>query len=157
VGAHPRVETSTPELSNGQSAGAWRLKIDYDAFSQSTRCRLASGNGRAVYTGQAIGFRFKGRIDAAQTVFRIDGGPPMLWRDQWPELAQLRVAVEGAQLARFGDGIIRLPESLLGSASQVRIAPYRHARPHVFDLTGFAVLRDAARAQGCPERGWLTR
>lgn len=127
----------------------WRLHVATDPFSGSVACRLKATSGKMIYVAHAVGFRLGRHKDVTDAWVRIDGGEPFRWRDTLPELARMRVAIDGRDMASPTDGIVWLPAALLEKASRVDIQPAAGRRAKVFDLRGFAGLREMGRQRVC--------
>ncbi len=109
-----------------------------------------------VYVANAIGFRLGRDADILNAWVRIDDGTAFRWRDQLPELARLRVAIDGRDMDAPTDGIVWLPASLLEKARSVAIQSEPGKNPKIFVLDGWVALRDAARLAGCaPEARFI--
>jgi len=137
--------------------GDWHLNIGKDRFSGDVRCRLRARNGRSLYVADAVGVRFGRRADVMGATLKIDGGQPVRYRDLLPELARLRVAIDGRDMDRPTGGVVWIPSSLLESAKRVAISPRPGAHPRYFSLRGFVALRESARALGCAPEGRFVR
>lgn len=125
-----------------ESSGPWRLTVRRDRFSGAVRCSLGLRNGRAVYRLGAAGFRLGADRPVGEAAIRIDDAAPLAYRDLFPALAQLRVAVEDA-------GSVWIPNAMLEGAQRLWIAPHFGARPRYFPLEGLVALSGRARAAGC--------
>lgn len=130
-------------------AGAWRLTIARNRFSETVFCRLRGPRMR-VESG-AVAFRAgRGRgVDGA--VYRLDGGPPRRWRDDFPALARLGAPVETGGMDDPARGLVWLPLALLEGVRSVAIQPDPRHAPRAFRLTGLAGLLASARTRGCTD------
>lgn len=153
--AHPRNLTSVAHKSNaGQFlVDDWRLDVKRDAFSGDVICRLRSRDGAALYVQNAIGFCFGRKARVMQASFRIDDGQVMRWRDQLPELARLRVSLNGRDMSSPTDGIVWLPAAMLDGARTVSVQPRPGASPKTFSLAGLAELLGTDDARNCISAG----
>ncbi|MEJ7928199.1 hypothetical protein WG908_15740 [Sphingobium sp. AN641] len=129
------------------AAGSWQLDIRTDRFSGDVVCRLRGK--RLLYLSGAVGFRFGHRASVMDAWVRIDNGPAMRWRDQLPELARLRVPIDGADMDVPTDGIVWLPAQLIDNAGIVAIQPVPGKGARSFDIAGFRELLAAGRRAGC--------
>lgn len=127
----------------------WRLHVDTDPFSGDVACRLKTTSGKVIYVAHGLGFRLGRHKDVMDAWVRIDGGKPFRWRDTLPELARLRVAIDGRDMASPTDGIVWLPSALLEKAGRIDIQSAAGRRAKVFDLRGFAGLREMGRQRVC--------
>lgn len=129
--------------------GDWRLTIATDRFSGDVACPLRANDGKAFYVGGAVGFQFGRHADVMEAWLRVDAGTVMRWRDQLPELARLRVAIDGRDMSKPTDGIVWLPSALIVEAGSVAIQRKFGQTPRRFSLNGFAALLASAHEQGC--------
>lgn len=145
--------TIAPPLSHGHSgrpqAGYWSLSIVKDKFSGAVSCRLRSRGGKVIVRENAVGFRFKRHADVMHAAFRVDDRGVQSWRDVLPELARLRVPIDGRDMTAPTDGVVWLPVSMLEGAAIVRIQARPNTAPRTFSLAGFEEMRSRARALGC--------
>ena len=132
---------------HSSALGTWRLTVSTGKFSRDVRCRLTGK--RMTYVAGAVGYRFAQHLDTAHAWFRIDGGEPQRWRDVLPALSQAEVAIDGRDLDAPTGGIVWLPVALVEDATTVAIQPRPDRRVRVFRMSGFAGVRDIARARGC--------
>ena len=153
----PAPGTASRIATQKRSLGAWRLEITKDRFSAESLCRLRSRNHKMLHVAHAVGFRMGRRADVLQAAFRIDGGEPQRWRDQLPELARLKVAIDGRDMDRPTDGIVWLPASLVEDAGQVAIQARPGKRAKTFRMRGFAGLREIGRERGCAPEARFVR
>jgi hypothetical protein len=136
-------------ITEKRNLGDWRLIVSIDRFSNERTCSLRSRNGRMVYVANAIGFRLGQDVDIVHAFFRVDEGEPHRWRDQLPELARLKVAIDGRDMDRPTDDIVWLPVPLLQNARQVAIQGRPGKRARKFRLNDFVGLKEAADRAGC--------
>ena len=142
---HPRVARHRTEM------GAWRLDVATNPFSGTVVCRLRDRHGQAVYQQGAIGFRFRGGWDVAKAVYRLDGGPPRLWRNDLPELLRLGTPIDTGGIDNPTQGIVWIPLSRLGGVNAITIQPRPDRAQRVFHIGGFRGLYEAAIARGCTD------
>jgi hypothetical protein len=140
-----------------RNLGDWRLIVSIDRFSNERTCSLRSRNSRMVYVANVIGFRLGQDVDIVHAFFRVDDGEPHRWRDQLPELARLKVAIDGRDMDRPTDDIVWLPAPLLQDARQVAIQGRPGKRARKFRLNGFADLKEVAVGLGCAAEARFVR
>ena len=153
----PLFSRSSQFVAHAYGLGDWRLVISRGKFSGDVACGMRSRTGDAVYVADALGFRFGQHLNVLNAGVRIDDGAPYRWRDDLPELARLRVALDGRDLDAPTDGIVWIPAAKLGHANRVTIQPRPDRHPRSFSLRGFAVLREAARRMGCAPEARFVR
>lgn len=156
VFAMPANTRSHAVLSVSKAASqGWQLDIIQDAFSGDLRCSLRSRDGRMFYTAEAVAFRAGNAGHSLSAWVRIDDGPPARWRDFLPDLARLRVAIGGRDIARPTDGLIWLPSELLEGAKAVSIQVGFGEPARVFHLGGFSERLAEGRDRGCRRGQWV--
>jgi len=138
--------------------GDWRLDIARDRFSGGIACRLAARDHFAVYRAQAVAFRFGSRRDVGNAVYRVDGGPPRVSRDDVPRLIAAGVPLDRGSMDFPQAGLVWVPLSVLRQGNSVAIepGPGQHARQ--FHFRGLIALHDMAVERGCtPESRFVER
>lgn len=146
LSAHPRVLFLGKHASDIEN---WGLRVFRDDFSGDVRCRMRSKDGRILYLTDAFGFRFGSHADVMGAWVKIEGGNATRWREMFPELARLRVEIDGRNLDSPTDGIVWIPASKLRGVQKVAIQPRTGARAQEFSLQGFDEMHQRALAEGC--------
>lgn len=136
--------------------GDWRLYIVTSRFSVDVQCRLATTNGRMIYTAGALGIRFGKHAPVSQAWVKIGDGTAQRWRDMLPELARLRVPIDGREMDSPTGGMLWIPVTAIEQAGTVAIQLRANQRPRIFSLAQFIELRDAGHRLGCePEARFI--
>ena len=145
----PLISRDAQVAKREMALGDWRLTITTGTFSHDKACHLEDRRHRITYASGALGFRFGRGVHTSGAWVRIDDGEVQRWRDDWPELVHLGVALDGSRLDNPSEGIVWVPARQLDEANAITIQPDAHRRPVTFHLHGFAGLRDMARDMGC--------
>lgn len=155
LAGHPLslASSSSRQDSERYRAGNWDLSIRKDRFSEKISCRLRSHDKKIVSFDNALAFRFGRQADVMRAVFRLDEGAIMRWRDVLPELAQLRVPLDGRDMEQPTGGAVWLPVRMLQGVSVVRIQARPNRKPRVFSLAGLEEIQARAQMFGCGTRG----
>jgi hypothetical protein len=147
---HPRITYETTRL------GDWRLDIARDPFSGGIACRLRSGDHKAFYRADAVGFRFAAKWNVAQAVYRLDGGEPRTQRDDLPELIASGTPLDRGGMDNASGGVVWVPFETLRQANMIAIAPRPDRRAVTLHFRGLIALHDIAVERGCsPESSFV--
>ena len=141
---HGEVRTTFTRLPDG-----WRLSKVSDSFTGVGSCRL-DGHGVRLSAGLAT-FSFGGKVDTANAVWRLDGGPLRSIGEVGPEVAGMGVNLISNNTWNPSDGRVRIPWTRLAGAERldIRANPGRDHRS--FALSSLRGAVDAARGYGCTD------
>ena len=145
------------EVKVKRALGDWTLTVWTPQFSGDKACVLEDRRHHVSYVGGALGFHFPSHVNTLGAWLKIDDAAPIRWRDFYPELIRLRVAVDGGNLDNPTDGVVWVPARALEEANHIAIQANERARPVTFHLRGFAGLRDIARDMGCAPESRFVR
>ncbi len=127
--------------------GAWTLTVKSDPFAGQAGCRLT--NGRQSYERGALVIQLPRKINTADAVYRIDGGPPMFASWDQPALASLGFALEEDNLDNPSGGLVRIPVTKVASAKAIKVEARPRDKMWKFSLVGFDAALAAAKQAGC--------
>jgi len=131
------------------NSGRWRLSIATDRFTGEMQCRLRTRDHSAIYRAGGVGLLLGRHVDITAARLRIDGGQTVIWRNLLPELARLRVPIDGRDVSVPIDGIVWVPADMIANAHLIWIERTPGAQPRRFRVEGLSPLLLKVRQVGC--------
>lgn len=138
-----------PQVRVERSAlpGGWRLSRTDDAFTGVSGCRLERRDVRL--SSGVVTFSFGGRIDTANALYRLDGGPVRPAGELGPEVAGHGVSYMSGDTWNPSHGRVRVPWTTLAGARRIDIRANARRQPRAFALDSLDAAVAAARQGGC--------
>lgn len=133
---------------NRLQAGRWTIEIDDDRFAGAIRC-VVRGPGIAVGPVAAV-FALPRSTPSFDAIYRIDQGPPVVWRTVAIDLAAHGVRIEHDDLKNPSAGQVPVPLAAVANAQSIAIRADPAAPAYVFALDGLSTALAAAARAGCP-------
>ena len=145
----PFAGRTDPRATVSPLPGGWRLERTDDAFTHAAACRLERRDVQ-VASG-VVTFSFGRRVDTANALYRLDGGPVRTVGELGPEVAGHGISYLGRNTWNPSDGRVRVPWTTLAGARSIGIRAdvKRPAREWELDSLDAAVA--AARLAGCDD------
>jgi hypothetical protein len=129
----------------------WTLIVVQNAFSDQTVCRLRGYRGRAAYINGAFAFDLSEPAFIGNATARIDGGDPVVLRDEIPALMARGVVVDAIRVDGLGNDRVWITEERVGDGRQIVLQPRIGGWLSRYNLQGYTALRATAEHAGCTD------